>query len=226
MNTIRRAVLRHGVAGCLILGARYAARCLFMALYRHERHIWYVAAPTALKADHPLPKGLKLHRSGREHLDLLSQANLCGWSTAETFLAEGGDVWIVREAERAASSFWIFRTRMPTVAARGGWKNLPSNTVCLEGAATNADYRGRGIAPAAWALIAQSLKEEGIRKIITKVEEDNMPSRRAVLKAGFHEVAMMDYLHVGGLSRVRVVPVGEILGQDRDMLMELQKLAA
>ena len=226
MNTIRRAVLRHGVAGCLILGARYAARCLLTALYRHERHIWYVAAPMAVKSVRPLPKGLKLHRSGREHLDLLSQSNLCGWSLAETFLAEGGDVWIVREAERAASCCWIFRRRMPTVTVRGGWKTLPSNTVCLEGAVTDADYRGHGIAPAAWALIAQSLQEEGVRTIITKVEEDNMPSRQAVLKAGFHEVAMMDYLHVGGLSRVRVVPVGETLGQDREMLMELQKLAA
>ncbi len=226
MNRFRRVILRHGVAGCLTLGARYAVRYLFTALYRHERHVWYSAAPEAVKADRPLPKGLELQRSGRAQFDLLSQSNLYGWSAAETLLEQGGDLWIVREAERPAFCCWIFRERIPTIAACGGWKGLPSNTACLEEAVTDADYRGRGIAPAAWSLIAQRLKQEGIRKIITKVEEDNMPMRRAVLKAGLHEVAMVDYLKVGGLSRVRVVPVGEIIRQDREILMEVQKLAA
>lgn len=225
MNRLRRVIRRHGVTGCLVLAARYAAQSLFTAVYRHERHVWYAAAPAAVKTDRPLPEGFELQRAGREQLDLLSWSNLYGWSAAETFLAEGGELWIVREAEQAAFCCWIFLERVPTVAARGGWKDLPSNTVCLEGAVTNAEYRGRGIAPAAWSLIAQTLNEKGIRSIIAKVEEGNMSMRRAVLKAGFHEVAITDYLQMAGLSRVRVVPVEEILGQNREMLTEVQKLA-
>jgi len=225
MNRFRRVLRRHGVSGCLILALRSSAKCLLTALYQHERHVWYAAEPAAVKA-RSLPKGLELHRSGRWHLDLLSESNLCGWTVGETFLAEGGDLWIVREGKRAAFCCWIFRERMPTVAARCGWKGLPSNTVCLEEPVTDADYRGRGIAPAAWFLIAQRLKEEDIRTIIIKVEEDNTTMRRAVLSAGLHEVAVMDYLYVGGLSRVRVVPVGTILGRDREILMEMQNIAA
>jgi ribosomal protein S18 acetylase RimI-like enzyme len=119
-----------------------------------------------------------------------------------------------------------FRERMPTVAAPGGWKALPAKTVCLEGVVTDAEYRGRGIAPAAWALIARSLSDEGVQTITMKVEAGNRSMRRAVLKAGFHEVAMMDYLYVGGMSRVQVTPLGDASGEDRDILMEVQKLAA
>jgi len=226
MNRLRRAILRHGVAGCLMLAARYAAQSLSAVLYRHERHIWYVAASSAVNKDRTLPDGLKLQRSGPEHLDLLSQSKLYGWSAAETFFQEGGDLWMVLDGKRAAFCCWVFRERMPTVAAPGGWKGLPAKTVCLEGVVTDAEYRGRGIAPAAWALIARSLSEEGMQTITMKVEAANQSMRRAVLKAGFHEVAMMDYLYVGGMSRVHVTPLGDGAGEDRDILMEVQKLAA
>jgi L-amino acid N-acyltransferase YncA len=226
MDRFKRVILRHGITGCLIISACGIARYLFKVLYQHERHVWYAAASLAIRAERPLEAGLKLQRAGSEHLDLLSQLNLCGRSAAARFLAAGANLWIVREGERAAFCCWIFRGRMPVIAARGGWKGLPPDTVCLEASVTGADYRGRGIAPAAWSLIAQSLNEEGIRTIMTKVEVDNMPSRRAVLKAGFREVAVMDYLRVGGVPRVRVTAWGEVREQDRDMLIDLQKLAA
>jgi RimJ/RimL family protein N-acetyltransferase len=225
MNRIKRCLLRHGFVGCVILAARTVAQYLSAALYRHERHVWYAADPAALTSDGRLPLGFTAERSGREDLALLSDANLYGWSAAESFLEEGGELWIVRDGKRAAGCCWIFPERVPTVAARGGWKDLPSRTVCLEGAVTGPDYRGRGLAPAAWSLIARRLKEQGVRTIITKVEEANTSMRRAVRKAGFQEVAVMDYLQVLGLSRVRVDPVGEVVGPHRDMLMEVQKLA-
>lgn len=225
MNRLRRVINRHGIARSLILALRLSMQYLLMAVYQHERHVWYAGAPESVKA-RTLPKGLVLYRSGRVDLDLLSESNLCGWSVGETFLAEGGNLWIVRDGERAAFCCWIFRERMPSVVARCGWKILPLKTVCLEGPVTDVDYRGRGIASAAWFLIAQSLAAEGIRTIIIKVKEHNMPMRRAVLRAGLHEVALMDYLHVLGLSRVRVVPMGETLERDREVLMEMQNIAA
>ena len=226
MDRLRRAILRHGVAGCLVLAARFTTESLSAVFYRHERHIWYVAPASSVKVDHALPVGLKLQRSGREHLDLLSESKLYGWSAAETFFAEGGDLWIVFDGSRPAFCCWVFRERMPTVAAPGGWKGLPAKTACLEGVVTDVAYRGRGIAPAAWSLVARSLNEEGIETITMKVEKGNRSMERAVLKAGFQEVALMDYLYICGLSRVRVVPLRQVTGPSNEILMEVQKLAA
>jgi CelD/BcsL family acetyltransferase involved in cellulose biosynthesis/RimJ/RimL family protein N-acetyltransferase len=225
LKATRRAVLRHGVRGCLALAARNAKQYAAATLYQHERHIWYVAAPVDVQVARQLPVGLKLRRSRREHLDLLTQSNLYGWSAAESYLVEGGDLWIVRENQRAVFCCWVFRKRMPTVAARSGWKDLPANTVCFEGVMTDSGYRGRGIAPAAWSLIAQSLKEEGVRTIAMKVEESNRSMRRAVQKAGFHEMAITDFRQVAGFSRVHVEPLSSESGQDADILVEVQKLA-
>jgi len=185
-----------------------------------------VASSSAVNKDCTLPEGLNLQRSGREYLDLLSNSKLYGWSAGETFFAEGGDLWIVLDGKRAVFCCWVFRERMPTVAAPGGWKDLPAKTVCIEGVVTDAGYRGRGIAPAAWALIAHHVDKEGMQTITMKVEAGNQSMRRAVTKAGFHEVAMMDYLSVGGISRVQVTPLGNGAGEDRNILMEVQKLAA
>ncbi len=226
MDRLKRLILRHGLTGCLILAASLIGRRLFRVLYQHERHVWYAAATSAIRAERPLATGLDLQRAGPAHLDVLSESNLCGRSEAARFLEAGADLWIVWEGERAAFCCWIFRGRMPVIAARGGWKGLPPDTVCLEASVTGENYRGRGIAPAAWSLIAQSLKEEGVRTIMTKVEVDNVASRRAVLKAGFREVAIMDYLQVGGVPRVRVTAWDEVCEQDRDLLIDLQKIAA
>lgn len=224
IKATRRAVLRHGVRGCLTLAARHAKQNVLTTLYRHERHVWYVAAPGEVHVA-PLADGLKLRRSRREHLDLLTQSNLYGWSAAESYLGEGGDLWMVRDSQRPVFCCWVFRKRMPTVAAPGGWKDLPAKTVCFEGVVTDAEYRGRGIAPAAWALIAQSLNDEGIRMIAIKVEETNRSMRRAVQKAGFHEMAITDFRQVAGHSRIQVVPVNGTSGRGADILAEVQKLA-
>jgi ribosomal protein S18 acetylase RimI-like enzyme len=225
IKATRRAVMRHGLRGCLTLAARNAKQHAITTLYRHERHVWYVATPAEVQAGRPLPDGLKLRRSRREHLDLLTQSNLYGWSAAESFLGEGGDLWLVRDNQRAVFCCWVFRKRMPTVAARGGWKDLPEKTVCLEGVVTDPGYRGRGIAPAAWCMIAQSLKGEGIRTIAIKVEETNRSMRRAVQKAGFREMAITDFRQVAGVSRVAVMPIGEMSDHDAEILIEVQKLA-
>ena len=225
MDRLKRLLLRHGLTGCLTLGASLIKSSLSKLFYQHERHVWYAAGTSAIGADRPLPIGLDLRRAGPEHLDVLSQLNLCGQRAAARYFAAGADLWVVWDSERAAFCCWIFRDRMPMIAARGGWKGLPPDTVCLEASVTGEQYRGRGIAPAAWSLIAHSLKEEGIRTIMTKVEVDDVPSRRAVLKAGFREVAIMDYLQVGGVPRVRVTAWGEVGERDRDLLSDLQKIA-
>ncbi len=108
------------------------------------------------------------------------------------------------EGQTAAFSCWVFHGRAPVLAARGGWLALPPGVVCLEDSVTNPDYRGRGIAPAAWGGIAATLHARGLTSLITKVAVDNAPSRKACLKAGFVEVGTMRLTRVGPRYRVVV----------------------
>ena len=99
----------------------------------------------------------------------------------------------------------------PAIAAPGGQLQLSAGTVCLEDSVTAAPARGRGIGPAAWSAIADALGDEGQRHIITKVAVDNVPSRRAVEKAGFDAVALMHFRRFGPRSRTWV----DVLDRDR-----------
>jgi RimJ/RimL family protein N-acetyltransferase len=77
---------------------------------------------------------------------------------------------------------------------------------------TAATHRGRGIAPRAWDQIAASLHERGIDTMITKVEVENAPSRRAVEKAGFVAVALQRLDRTGPRTRVSVTVHEEARG--------------
>jgi hypothetical protein len=225
MGTLTCGVRRHGVIGSTVLAARHVAQFLSSRIYLHERHVWYVLRPAAV-IRLPLGDKLALRLGGPEHVDFLSEYNLCSRSTALGYLARGGKLWLVREGTRLAFCCWIFTRQMPILAAPGGWLGLSSNTVCLEGSMTSSDYRGRGIAPAAWSLIAQELEEEGVRTIVTKIEECSAASRRAVLKIGFQEMAFMDYLCVGGLSRVQWETRSDLVTQDLEALRRVWSIAA
>jgi RimJ/RimL family protein N-acetyltransferase len=76
--------------------------------------------------------------------------------------------------------------------------------VCLEDSVTSAAARGRGIAPAAWGAIADTLALEGQRKMITKVTVENTASRRAVTKSGFEEIALMHFRRRGPIHRTSI----------------------
>ncbi len=125
-------------------------------------------------------------------------------SEARERLRDANDLWLVLEHDRALFSCWIFRDGTPVIAAPGGQLPLPAGTVCLEDSVAAAAARGRGIAPAAWSAIADTLAEEGQEHMITKVAVDNAPSRRAVEKAGFDAVALMHFRRIGPRSRTRV----------------------
>lgn len=126
----------------------------------------------------------------------------------DEFHAVGGELWVVLDEGRPAFTCWIFPRVTPAIAARGGWLELPPDTVCLENSATSPQYRGRGVAPGAWAGIADALADRGVASMITKVTVDNVPSRKAVTKAGFDEIALMRLVRVGGRTRVTMKPLG------------------
>ena len=209
MEMLRRALQRHGVFKCCTLAMGEARRLVVNHLYLHERHVWFVLSTDSVTPV-PLAEGLTLQPASGPQIDLLSEQALCGRTVAAKYLRHCGQPWVVMDGQRVAFCCWIFTKEMPLIAARGGWHPLPVSTACLEASVTSADYRGRGIAPAAWLGIAAILRDSGIQSVVTKVEEHNVASRRAVLKAGFHEIAVMDYRRMT-LWRYKIIEPRSIL---------------
>lgn len=199
-------VRRRGVVGCLKQAIEHAKHQATRIPYLRERHIWYGLELPYTGPVPPLPEGMDLLHAGPDDLSLLQQLPTVGRLEAECRLSAGTDLWIVRDGKAAACSFWIFRDHAPVLAADHGWMALPEDTVCLEDSVTAPDYRGRGLAPAGWARVAQRLTEQGVSRIITKIEEQNIASRRAVEKIGFRETAVMDLERVWMMRHVDVSP--------------------
>jgi hypothetical protein len=195
---LARALRRHGARGCV----RLAAGQLGRMAYLRESHVWYrLDLPQDLQPL-GLPPGLEVIRAGEADLHLLDQLPTIGPRTARRRLADGAELWIARQGGRAAFACWIFRRKTPAVAARCGWLDLPSGTVALEDSVTAAPFRARGVAPAAWAAVAETLALAGVDAIVTKVEETDLRCRRAIEKVGFRAVASMQLSRIGGHARV------------------------
>lgn len=206
LESIQRNVRRYGFAGSLRRTMVSACRAMARMPYLRECHVWYRMDLTGARPRIELPAGFELVHARTHDLPLLEQLETIGLSEAKRRLAAGADLWIVREGAHAVFSCWIFRHRTPVLAAPGGWLVLPADTVCLEDSVTSARYRGRGVAPAAWSRVADALAREGVAAIITKIAEDNAPSRRAGEKAGFRLVASMSLVRICLRPRVQVSP--------------------
>lgn len=209
IDRVERDIRRYGIDGSIRLAALLVARLISGLMYRHERHVWYRLDLGRERPRIALPTGLELVRAGADELPLLEQLPTIGLFEAQRRLASGASLWIVREGQKAAFSCWIFRDRMPVVAARDGWLEFPPGIVGLEDSVTSPNYRGRGLAPAAWSGVAYALMQEGVAAMITKVEEGNTPCRHAVEKIEFQAVASASLFRVLGRSHVEVWPHGE-----------------
>ena len=182
---LRRAIHRYGIAGTFRRASRLLART--------EEHVWYELDLTSAPPAVGLADGLTLVQGiDDDTVVALSRLASLDPSELQARLAQGAELWSVREAGTPAFACWIFRDSTPVYAARGRTLRLPRGVVCLEDSVTAPDHRGRGIAPAAWAAIAAGIRAGGgADRIVTKVELENAPSRRAVGKVGFVEVARM-----------------------------------
>jgi RimJ/RimL family protein N-acetyltransferase len=209
---VRRGVQNHGVRGVaqLALGKAQPVRAHSAA------YVWY--ALDLRSEDRPrreLSGGLTLRAAGHDDVALLEQLPSDGAVTpidsagAHRRLDEGANLWLVTEDDRLAFACWTFPDSAPVWAARGTAVPLPHDVVCLEDSHSSPDFRGRGVAPAAWSAIADRLAEEGNRTLVTKIGEGNAASRRAVEKVGFREVATMRMGQRGWTKRVKVqLPAG------------------
>lgn len=70
------------------------------------------------------------------------------------------------------------------------YPDLKQGEALLEGAFTVPGYRGRGLMPATIARIANLLRCQGIRRLVTFVYTDNTASLKAIRKAGFEPRAL------------------------------------
>ena len=202
---LRSAVGRDGAAGVLRRAAERGAHRVVL----REEHIWYALALTGERPRRELPEGFELHRAAEAEADAIAALpNQPGVDEIRARMAGTADVYMVSEHGKPAFACTIFRERTPTVAARGGWLDLPADTVCLEDSGTSPDFRGRGVAPGAWTAIADALAERGFKTMLTKVEVDNEPSRKAVVKSGFGEAADMQMRRFGPFRRVAMTPLG------------------
>lgn len=184
-------------------------------LSRRSTYIWYELDLRAERADLPeLASGMRLvrvaddaERSVFEQLPPEGQDPRGG--SYDDRVARGGVPWVVDAGGRAAFTCWTFLKEAPVGALPNGWLALPAGTACLEDSITSADFRGQGIAPRAWAALSGALRDEGFVYLVTKVEDVNQPSRKAVTKAGFREVATMQVRVNGPRERLRATPIGD-----------------
>jgi ribosomal protein S18 acetylase RimI-like enzyme len=206
---LRHALERHGPAGIARIAGRRAAR-RFRA---DESHIWYGLDLNGDRPRRDLPDGLELRRA--TDADLGSAERLPGAEPATAMrrgLSQGHELWVVCEGDRMAFVCWVHLSTAPVLAAPGGQLELPEGVACLEDSVTSPDYRGRGVAPGAWCGIADALAATGYTSMVTKVETDNVPSRRAVEKAGFREIATMRLARRWPTTRVSLVAADGQLG--------------
>ena len=213
----RRVLAYHGPVGTLKL----VARRIVAARQCSATFIWYALDLAAPDRPHfVLGPGLVLRRGGEADLTLVEQ--LAEHPSVRTMtpsyvreqLAAGAALWLVHEGDRAAFRCWIFRNSFPMRGVKGGGIKLPPAVAVLEDSLSSSAFRGRGVAPAAWASIADHHRDEGARWMYTKVHIENTASRRAVEKVGFREVARMKVVTRNWRTQIRVLPSAEASGHD------------
>lgn len=194
------AARRHGPASF----ARAAGTHLVRLGFVDEHHVWYVLDLNDT-VSLPLAEGYELRRvSAGDELE--SRLLDLRPEVATGRLADGNDLWVAEcDGDPAFNSF-VFFGRTPVRAAASRFLELPPGTACLEDSVTAAEHRGRGIASAAWSLIARELRDRGFSVLISKVAVDNAPSRRAIEKVGFVGAAVMHLRRRGLAEHVDIKP--------------------
>jgi L-amino acid N-acyltransferase YncA len=195
--------------------ALIAVRRLRRVFVAEEAHVWLALELGNERPMPSLPGDFVLRRACDADLD--SVERLPGAEAAEVIRPQLGtahELWIVSAGERVAFVCWMHRDEAPVFAAQGGTLSLPAGVCCLEDSVTAPEFRGRGVAPGAWASIASAMKADGYTAIITKVEAGNHPSVRALEKVGFAEIATMHLVRRWPNTRVTLSAVRGEIGRE------------
>jgi RimJ/RimL family protein N-acetyltransferase len=182
--------------------------------YLREEHVWYERDLHGGFGAHELPDGLRLVRADASQVDWVVPLGQ-DRDQAQARLEAGNDLWFVLdEQDEPVFLAFTFRQVTPVIAAADGELDLPLGAACLEDSVTAPAVRGRGIAPAAWVLIAEQLGRAGFTEMLAKIETDNEPSKRVAEKAGFRPVAVMQHERTGARRRTAVQALGGGLGDE------------
>jgi hypothetical protein len=188
---VQRAVRRNGVSGTAKLVLNRAKPQKRTAI----DYVWYMLDVERADRPHPpLEEGLELRPGGLEDVPLLMgmDTSLAVSPMTEPLvrlrLEDGSTPWVVLDGEELVFTCWILAGFIPVAGAR---LHLPDNVVGLEDSIAAKSARGRGIAPATWAMLGDRQAAAGKRWILTKIDVDNRASRVAIERAGFEEAALM-----------------------------------
>lgn len=174
----------------------------------------------------PLEDTFELRECTEEDLPLLTQlpedpaVSTSNRDLAVRRMAEDGTLWLSIEHGKVAFGCWTFAGRAPVFGGRDGGADLPAESVLLEDSLASPDFRGRGVAPATWSTIADRLSDRGTIAMYTKVDVTNIPSTKAVIKAGFREVGRMHFVRSKGVFRTTVT-LGDAANEADRWLLEL-----
>ena len=206
-SEIRGLVRRHGVGGAV---KTIAERVSPWSKWSTE-FVWYrLDTEDPERPRRELKEGFVLRRGSVDDMDLLNQLpadQLVAALTPELVserLSDGASLWIVEKEGKAAFCCWNFYGSAPVRGAEGGVVRLPDDAFVLEDSISSPDFRGQGVAPGAWTAIADANRDEGRRNMITKVTVENEPSRKAVEKAGFKDVARLSLSGPVWRTKIRV----------------------
>jgi RimJ/RimL family protein N-acetyltransferase len=206
---IASAIRRDGAMATASKASKRVGRHLFM----REAHMWYALDLNGDRPRREFPDGFALRRGTVEDTPALADVtNQPSPEQAREYL-DFSELYIVEGGGGISFACWIHPTKAPVLTAPGGWLALPEDVACLEDSGTNPEFRGKGVAPAAWTAIADQLRDRGLKTLITKVALDNEPSRKAVMKAGFVDAAEMHTSRTGPVTRVEIRPQGQPVEQ-------------
>lgn len=94
--------------------------------------------------------------------------------------------FVVESGGRFLHSSWVTTTGAWTREIRS-YLTPPTGDAYVYESFTRADARGRGIYPFALAGILTAMADSNVARVWVGVESDNVPSRKAIAKAGFEE---------------------------------------
>src|SRR5439155_6234627 len=133
-------------------------------------------------------------RGGPEDARRLLDLPTVSPESARRRLQAGAELWLVLDdQDRTLFAAWLFEGATPVLAAPGGMLRLPAGVASLEDSVASPLARGQGIAPAAWARMADALAERGVPTMVTTVHARNAPTHRPVGKVGLTEYAAVRY---------------------------------
>ena len=169
-------------------------------LWSHGRLIFFARDASATSPEHD---GLALRYATPD--DALRYARDVGTESPRTFrlrLTSSTRCLLALEGDRILHSSWVTKGDAWTVELRR-YVRPPSHDAYVYESLTQAHARGRGLYPLALKWICHHAAQN-FERVWVGVEDDNVPSLKAVTKAGFQEALSVDFRRRLGRTTLRL----------------------